>query len=180
MTLSNLTTWLRGQAILSTKYGMATPKNPEFPNILNNGGWTNAVKPLTTIEIQDPQRIGRISRKSSRMSKDHISMTKSRRLPIKEKAIGNLPVGSTDNGFLRPRPSNTMANCAYLWKVYGTLHIVPSIQHKINKPTLKFSTKLTTNLQLCGLHFLKKNSNKQLQNAVTLRLLVQINSHGDI
>jgi len=30
------------------------PKNPEFPNILNNGGQTNAVKPSTTTEIQDP------------------------------------------------------------------------------------------------------------------------------
>ena len=29
------------------------PKNPEFPNILNNGGQTNTVKPLTTTEIQD-------------------------------------------------------------------------------------------------------------------------------
>jgi len=34
------------------------------------------------------------------MSKDHISMTKSRRLPIKGRALGNLPVRSIDESFL--------------------------------------------------------------------------------
>ena len=180
MTLSNLTVWLRGLAILSTKHRNVMPKNPEFPNILNNSGQTNAVKPLTTTEIQDLQRIERISRKLSRMSKDCILRTKSRRSPIKEKALGNLPVRSIGDSFLQPRLSNTMANCAYPRKVYGMLYIVPSIQCKIDKLTSKSSTKLTTNLWLCRLYFLKKNSNKQSQSAVTLWLQVQINSCGDI
>ena len=94
------------------------------------------------------------------MSKDHILMTKSRKSPIKGKALGNLPVGSTDNDFLQPRPSSTMANHACPQKVYGTHCIVPSTQLKIVKPTSKSSTKSTINLQLNRLLSLKRNSNK--------------------
>ena len=57
-------------------------------------------------------------------------MTKSKRLLIKGKTLGSLLVGSTSKGFLRLRPSYTMANCAYPWKVYGKLYIAPLIQHK--------------------------------------------------
>jgi len=34
------------------------------------------------------------------MPKDHTLMTKSRKSPIKGKALGNLPVGLTGNNFL--------------------------------------------------------------------------------
>jgi len=114
------------------------------------------------------------------MSKDRISMTKSKRLLTKGKALGSLPVGSTSKGFLRLRPSNITANRAYSQKAYGTLYIAPSIQHKINKSTLKFSTKSTTNPWRCGLLFIKKNSSRQSQNAMTLWLQVQTDSRGDI
>ena len=58
-------------------------------------------------------------------------MTKSRKSPVKEKVLGNFPVGSTDNNFLRLRPSSTMTNHAYPQKVYGMHCIVPSTQLKI-------------------------------------------------
>ena len=107
-------------------------------------------------------------------------MTKSKRSLIKGKALGSLLVGSTGDGFLRLRPSNTMANHVYPRKVYGTLCIAPSIQLKIDKSISKSLTKLTTNPWLCGLHFLKKNSSRQSQNTMTLRLQVQTDSRGDI
>jgi len=107
-------------------------------------------------------------------------MTKSKRSLTKGKALGSLPVGSKSKGFPQLRPSNIMANHAYLQKAYRTLYITPSIQHKINKSTLKSSTKLTTNPWCCGLLFLKKNSSRQSQNAMTLWLQVQTDSCGDI
>jgi len=97
-------------------------------------------------------------------------MTKSKRSLTKGKSLGSLPVGSTSKGFPRLRPSNTTANHAYLQKAFGMLYTAPSIQCKINKSTLKSLTKSTTNPQLCGLLFLKKNSSRQLQNAMTLQL----------
>ena len=94
------------------------------------------------------------------MPKDRILMTKSRKLPVKEKALGNLPVESTDDDFLRPRPSSTMTNCACLQKVYGMHCIVPSTQLKIIKPTSRSSMISSINLWLNGLPFPKRNSNK--------------------
>ena len=87
-------------------------------------------------------------------------MTKSRKSPIKGKALGNLPVRSTDDDFLQLRPSSTMANHACPQKVYGLCCIVPSTQLKIIKPTSKSSIKSTINLWLNGLLSLKRNSNK--------------------
>jgi len=107
-------------------------------------------------------------------------MTKSKRSLTKGKALRSLPVGSTSEGFPQLRPSNITANHAYPWKAYGMFYIAPSIQHKIDKSTLKSSTKLTTNPRRCGLLFLKKNSSRQLQNAMTLRLQVQTDSRGNI
>ena len=42
----------------------------------------------------------RNSREPSKVPKDPILMTKSRKSPVKEKALGNLPVGSTGDIFL--------------------------------------------------------------------------------
>jgi len=88
-------------------------------------------------------------------------MKKSKKLPIKGKALGNLLIGSTSGNFLLPRQSSTMVNCACHQKVYRTRFIVLSIQLKTAKSTSKFSMKLITNLQLNGLLFQKRNSNKQ-------------------
>ena len=114
------------------------------------------------------------------MSKGHISMTKSRKSPIKGKALGNLPVGSTGDDFLRPRLSSTMANCTCPQKVYGMQCIVPSTQLKIIKPTSKSLMKSTINLQLNRLLSLKRNSSKQLQSTTIPQLQDQISSYGDI
>ena len=94
------------------------------------------------------------------MPKDCILMTKSRKSPVKEKALGNLPIGSTGDNFLQPRPSSTMTNCACPQKVYETCCIVPLTQLKIVKPTSRSSTILSINLQLNGLPSPKRNSNK--------------------
>ena len=102
----------------------------------------------------------RNSREPSKVPKDPILMTKSRKSPVKKKALGNLPVGSTGDNFLRLRPSSTMTNRAYPQKVYGMRCIVPSTQLKIVKPTSRSSTISSINLQLNGLPSPKRNSNK--------------------
>ena len=94
------------------------------------------------------------------MSKDHISMIKSKKLPLKEKALGNLLIRSTGGNFLLLRQSSTIVNCACPQKVYGTHFIVLLIQLKTAKSTSKSSMKSITNLQLIGLLFQKRNSNK--------------------
>ena len=79
------------------------------------------------------------------MLKDHILMIKSKKLPIKEKALGNLLIGLIGGNFLLLRQSSTIVNCAYLQKVYRTRFIVLSIQLKTAKSTSKSSMKSITN-----------------------------------
>jgi len=88
-------------------------------------------------------------------------MKKSKKLPIKGKALGNLLIGSTGRNFLLPRQSSTMVNCACPQKAYGTRFIVLSIQLKTAKSTSKSSMKSITNPQLNGLLFLKRNLIRQ-------------------
>jgi len=87
-------------------------------------------------------------------------MTKSRKLPVKEKALGNLPVRSTGDNFLQLRPSSTMTNRACPQKVYGMRCMVPLTQLKIVKPTSRSSMISSINLWLNGLPSPKRNSNK--------------------
>ena len=96
------------------------------------------------------------------MSRDYISMKKSKKLPIKGKALRNLLIESTGGNFLLPRQSSTMVNHTCSQKVYRTCFIVLSIQLKTAKSTSKSSMKLITNLWLNRLLFLKRNSNKKL------------------
>ena len=95
------------------------------------------------------------------MSKDRISMIKSKKLPIKGKALGSLVTGSIDGNFLLLRQSSIMVNCACPLKVYGMHFILLSIQLKTTKSTSKSSMKSITNLQLNGALFQKRNSNKR-------------------
>ena len=146
MMSSNWTLSLSGQGALLTTHEEIMPRNQEYPSTLNNGSWTNVVEPSTTIETQDLQKIGKISRKSSRMSKDCILMIKSKKLPIKGKALGNLLIGSMGRNFLLPRQLSTMVNCACPQKFCRTCFIVLSIQLKTAKSTSKSSMKSITNL----------------------------------
>ena len=80
------------------------------------------------------------------MSKDHISMIKSKKLPTKKKALGNLLIESIGKNFLLPRQSSIMVNCTCPQKVCGMYFIILSIQLKTTKSTLKSSMKSITNL----------------------------------
>ena len=113
------------------------------------------------------------------MSKDCISMLKSKKLPIKGKALKNLLIRSTGRNFLLLKQSSTIVNCACPQKVYRMHFTVLSIQLKTAKSTLKSSMKLITNLRLNGLLFQKRNSNKRLSSAMILWLQDQINSLSD-
>ena len=58
------------------------PRNQESPNIPNSGGWTSIVDLSTTIKYQEVLKIGR-------MSRDSFLTKKFKKLPIKEKVLGN-------------------------------------------------------------------------------------------
>jgi len=69
--------------------GQKTQKNQEYLNIPNNGGQKIAAALLTSTDHQEVSRIGRISRRLSKIPRDHSLMTKFKKLQIKVVVPGN-------------------------------------------------------------------------------------------
>ena len=64
-------------------------KNQEYLNIPNNGGWKIAAILLISTDHQEVLRIGRNSRRLSKIPRDHSSMTKFKKLQVKVMVPGN-------------------------------------------------------------------------------------------
>ena len=69
--------------------GQKTQKNQEYLNIPNNGGQKIAAALLTSTDHQEVSRIGRNSRRLSKIPRDHSLMTKFKKLQIKVVVPGN-------------------------------------------------------------------------------------------
>ena len=95
-------------------------------DILRAGGTKTITSLWGIIEYQDLLKTRRSLRKQSNPPSDPSLISKSKKLPTKNKNPRNSWAGSTSASYQPSKPSNTIINCAYPLIIHGMHSIWPS------------------------------------------------------
>ena len=121
-----------------------------------------------TIKHQELWKIGKLSKKQSNPPSEPSLISKSKKLPTRNKDLRSSWIGSTNTSCQLSKLSNTMTNHVYWLKNYRMYSTQLSILLFITMLTLMSFIKSLTNLLPHGPHFLRKSSGVLLLTTITL------------
>ena len=110
LTLTNLKTLSTHLLYILNVYRGRIPSSSILQGILRAGGIRNVIDPWETIEYQEILKTRRSLRKQSKLPSSPFLILKSKKLPTKNKDLGNSWAGSTNTNYQPSKPLNIMIN----------------------------------------------------------------------